>query len=371
MEQVERRLSFSGLTVDSDPYFRMQTRPPGRGIAPGAGKHREDFGSSGFTLSPRKSKIKKTRPASTQSTTVLVDLSGGDDDTDLFSSPPGTLQPRRTKARTTTASSSKGIVERPAKVTHQGKVHEYHPDYPPKPKLPKFKKNSSTNLTNDDGDGTSSRADTLDQPQESNPPSKDPPPTLKQTHQKTDKEHPLAPPRSSQPSPPPSPECRPKRPRPRPTAKRILKRVDSSDDSYNPLGGPADEEEAVPVITKGRPKPRKKQPEKYIQKEFPLLNDPSFHSDQPLRVVSNLSPTSSRRSSSEASPIPSHDAKGKGRALPASEDDTEDHTGHAPQPFPLSTGFMHSTPKASKRHPEDETHGGGSERKKLKESLSK
>jgi hypothetical protein len=369
MEQVERQLSFSGLTIFSDPSFRMQTRPSGTGIAPGAGKHREYFGSSGFTVTPRKSKTDKARPASTQSTSILVGSSEDDDDIDLFSSTPGSTRPKKFKIRTTTASGSKTIVEGPTGVTYQGKVHEYHPDYPPKQKLPKFNKKNSTNQTNDGRDIPASRTDTSDQPQKL----KGAPPISKQTRQKTNKGPLLTPPRPSHPSPSPSPEIRLKRPRPRPTAKRILKRVDSSDDSHDPLGGPVDEEDVVPVITKERPKPTKKQPEKYTQKKFPLLNDPSFHPDQPLQAVSKLPPTLSRRPSSETPHVRSHDVKGKGKALAVSEDEEEeeDHTGHAPQPFPLSTGFMNSTPKASKRHPEDQTHSGGSERKKLKESLPK
>lgn len=371
MEQVERQLSFSALTIDSDPSFRMQTRPSGTGIAPGAGKHRECFGSSGFTLSPRRSKINKARPASTQSTTFLADSSEDDHDIDLFSPSPEVSRPRKVRIRTTTASGSKSIVEGPAGVMYKGEVHEYHPDYLPKPKLPKFNKKNSTNQADGGRDIPSSRSGTSDQPQESNPPSKALPPISKHAHQKAHENPPPTPPRSSQPSCSPSPESRPKRPRPRPTAKRILKRVESSDDRNNPFGNRTGEDGVVPTATKERPKPTKKHPEKYIQKEFPLLSDPSFHSDQPLQVVSNLSLTRSRRSSPEASPVRSHDVKGKGKALAASDDDTEDYTGHAPQPFPLSTGFMDSTPKASKRHPEDETHTGGSERKKFKESLSK
>lgn len=371
MEHVERQLSFSALTIDSDPSFRMQTRPSGTGIAPGAGKHRECFGSSGFTLSPRKSKINKARTTSTQPATIPVDSNEDDDDIGLFSSPPETSRPRGVKMRTTTVSASEGIVGGATGVLYNGKVHEYHPDYPPKQKLPKFNKKNSASQTNHDGDTTSSRADTPDQPQESSPPLKGLPPISKQTRQKTEKQPPPTPPRSSQPSSPPSPECRPKRPRPRPRAKRMLKRVDSDDESDDPLGGRVCEEEVVPAVVKERPKPKKKQPTKYTQKEFPLLNDPSFHSDQPLRVVSNLSPTRSRRSSSETSPVQSHDTKDKGKALAASLDDMEDSAGHAPQPFPLSTSFMDSTPKASKRHPDDETHDGGSERKKFKESSSK
>lgn len=366
MEQVERRLSFSGLTINSDPSFRMQTRPVGTGIAPGAGKHREDFGSSRFTLSPRKSKINKIRPASTQSTTALVASSEDDGDIDLFSSPSGTSRHRKVKIRTMTASGSKGIVEGPAGVNYKGEVHEYHPDYLPKPKLPKFKRTNPTNKTRGIGDNTSSRADISDQPLESNLPPKGLPPILK-----TDNQPPPTPPRLSLHSSSHSPEIKPKRPRPRPAAKRILKRVDSSDDGIDPFGGGAGEEQVVPAVTKERPKPAKKRPEKHIQQKFPLLNDPSFHSDQPLRVVSNLSPPHSHRSSPETSPACSYDVKGKNKAVAVSTDDMEDHTSHAPQPFPLSTSFMDSTPKASKRYPEDETHSGGSERKKLKESLSR
>lgn len=126
---------------------------------------------------------------------------------------------------------------------------------------------------------------------------------------------------------------------------------------------------AIPSPKEERPKATVVQ--KHTQQKFPLLNDPSFHSNQPLRVVPNLSSTRSRGSSLEASPVHSHDAKGKGKALAVSEDEMEDRGGHAPQPFPLSTTFMDSTPKASKRHPEDESHSGGSERKRLKETLSK
>lgn len=368
MEQLERQLSFSALTIDSDPSFRMQTRPSGTGIAPGAGKHREYFGSSGFTLSPRKPKMNTARPASTQSTTILVGSSEDDDDMDLFSSPPGTTRHKKVRVRTTTASGSKAIVERPSGVMHNGKVLDYHPDFPPKPKLPKFNKNKSANQTNDGGDIASSShpdADASDQPQKSNPLSK-------QTHQTIGKGPPRTPPRPSRPSPSPSPEIRPKRPRPRPTARRILKRVESSDDGNDPLGGRAGEEGVVPVVKKERPKPMRRQPEKYIPKKFPLLSDPSFHPDKPLQAVSNLSPARSRRCSSETPPVRPHDSEGKGKELAASEDDDEeDRTSQVPQPFPLSTGFMNSTPKASKRHPEDQTHSGGSERKKLKESLSK
>lgn len=370
MEQVERQLSFSALTIDSDPSFRMQTRPSGTGIVLGAGKPHECFESSRFTLSPRKSKTNKASSASTQSTAALVHPSEDDDDADLFSSPTGTSRPRKFKPRTTTASSSKEIADMTCGVTYKGKVHEYHPDYPPKPRLPRFKKNNSASKTNDGGDNPSSHVDTPDQPQEPNPPSKGLPPIPKQTRQRTNKEPPPTPPRS-QPSCSPSPESRPRRPRPRPTAKRILRRVDSSDDIINPVGGHAGEEEIVLAVTKQRPKPTKKQPQKCIQKQFPLLDDPTFRSDQPLRAVSNLSPTPSPQSSSETPLVRSHEVKGKGKASVISEDDMEDDTGHAPQPFPLSTTFMGSTPKASKRHPEDETHSGGSERKKFKESLSK
>jgi hypothetical protein len=150
---------------------------------------------------------------------------------------------------------------------------------------------------------------------------------------------------------------------------RTLRRVDSSDDSDNPVGDGVDEE-VVPTGTKEHPKPER-QPAKYAPREFPLLNNPSFQSDRPLRVVSNLSTSHSRRSSPEASPVRSHDVKGKDKVVVVSDGDTEDRTGHAPQPFPLSTSFMNYTPKASKRHPEDETHSEGSERKKFKESLSK
>jgi len=110
---------------------------------------------------------------------------------------------------------------------------------------------------------------------------------------------------------------------------------------------------------------------KYIPKAFPLLDNPFFHSDRPLRVVSNLSPSRSRRSSPEAPPIPSHGLKGKGKTLVSFDNGADDDTSYAPQPFPLSTNFMNFTPKASKRQPEDETHSGGSERKRLKESLPK
>lgn len=375
MEQVERRLSFTGLTINSDPSFRMQTRPSGTGIAPGAGKSREDFGSSGFKLSPRKSKLDKMRPASTQSIAIPINSSEDDDDIDLFDSPPGTSQPRKTKIRTTTASGSREIVEGSTGVTYKGQVHEYHPDYLPKQKLPNFKKNKSTNQTGDGGDDhTSSRADTPEQPQQSNPPTKNPPLIQRQMRQTSDKEiPPTPPPRSSQPTSSPPPNTRPKRPRPRPITKtpvRILRRVDSSDDSDNPVRDPAEKEEFVQARTKERPKATKKQPVKQTQRKFPLLDDPAFQSDQPLRVVSNLSPSRSRRHSPEDSPFYSRDMKGTGKAHINSDDDTEDGTGHAPQPFPLSTSFMGSTPKGSKRHPEDETHSGGSERKKLKECLS-
>jgi len=368
MEQLERRLSFTGLTINSDPSLRMETRPARTGIAPGAGKPREDFGSSGFKRSPQKSKVKNTRPASTQSTTILLDSSEDDDDIDLFNSPI-----RTAKVRTTTASGSRAIVERPTGVTYKGQVHEYHPDYLPKPKLPSFKKNKSKNQAGNGGDDTPF-PDTPDQPQQSNPPSKNLPLIPNQKPQAVEKGNsPTPPPRSSQPSSSPPPETRPKRPRPRPTVKpptRILRRVDSSDDSGNPVADRIGGEEVVPSGTKERPKATKKQ-QKPTAKAFPLLNDPSFQSDQPLRVVSNLSPSRSRRPSPELSPVLSYDVKGEGKALVVSDDDTEDRSGHAPQPFPLSTSFMNSTPKASKRCPEDQTHSGGSERKRLKESLSK
>lgn len=363
MEQVERRLSFSGFTIDSDPSLRMQTRPAGTGIAPGAGKPREDFGSSGFKRSPQKPKLDKMHPASTQSTAILEHSSEDDGDVDLFDS-----RVRTVKIRTTTASGSRTIVEGPAGAIYKGQIHEYHPDYLPKPKLPTFKKNKSTNQAGDGGDDTSSRTDTPDQPQQSNPPLI---PNRRPQAAKKGKS-PTPPPRSSQPSSSPPPKTRPKCPRPRPTVKpptHILRRMDTSDDSDNPVGDHVEEEEVVSTETKERPKPTKKQPGKYTVKAFPLLNDPSFQSDQPLRVVSNLSPSRSHRSPPEASPVRPHDEKGKGKALVVSDDDTEDHTGHAPQPFPLSTNFMHSTPKASKRCPEDETHSEGSERKKLKESF--
>lgn len=365
MERLERQLSFAGLTIDSDPSLRMQTRPTRTGIAPGAGKSREDFGSSGFKRSPQKSKVDKRRPASTQSTTILVQSSEDDDDIDLFDSPVRTV-----KIRTTTASGSKAIVKGSTGVTYKGQTHEYHPDYLPKPKLPSFKKNKSTNQAQDGGDDTSSRAVTPDQPQRSKPPSKNLPLIPHQKRQATYKGNsPTPPPRSSQPSSSPPPEPRPKPPRPRPTVKAsTLRIVDSSDDSDNPVGDRVGEEEVVPSGTKEWPKPTKR---KYAAKAFPLLNDPSFQSDQPLQVVSNLSPSRSRRHSPEFSPVPSYDVRGKDKALAASDDDAEDRTGHAPQPFPLSTSFMNSTPKASKRYPEDETHSGGSERKRLKESLSK
>ena len=368
MEQIERRHSFTGLTIDSDPSLRMQTRPTGTGITPGAGKPREDFGSSGFKHSPRKSKLNKTRPASTQSTTISIGSSEDDDDIDLFDSAPGTSRLRTAKIRKTTASGSRDIVEKLPGVAYKGQVHEYHPDYLPKPKLPNFKKNKSTNQTEDGGDSTSSRADTPDRPQQPKVPSKNLPLIPKQTHQKTRTETPPpSPPRSSQPPSSPLPKSRPK-PRPRPIKKPptcIPEGADSFDISNDPVVDRG--EEPVPCETKGRPKPVKKQPTKYIPREFPLLKNPSFQSDQPLRVVSNLSPSRSRRSSPEIS----DDVKAKDRVLTVSGDDTEDHAGQVPQPFPLSTGFMGSTPKASKRHPEDETHSGGSERKKLKESLPK
>lgn len=366
MEQVERRLSLTGLTIDSDPSLRMQTRPARTGIAPGAGRPREDFGSSGFTRSPQKSRLDKTRPASTQSTAILIHSSEDDDDIDLFDS-----RARTAKIRTTTASGSR-VIEGTTGVTYKGEVHEYHPDYPPKPKLPSFKKNKPTNQTGDNGGDTSSRADTPDQPQRLNPPSENPPPIPNKKRQAADKSNSSTPPpRSSQPSSSSTPVTRPKHLRPRPKVKpptRILKRVDSSDDNDKPIGDRVGEEEVVPTGTKERPKPTKKQPVKPMA--FPLLNDPTFQSAQPLGVASNLSPCRSRRSSPGVSPVCLHDAKGEGRALAVSDDDTEDRTSQAPQPFPLSTSFMNSTPKASKRHPEDETHSGGSERKKLKESLS-
>jgi len=367
MEQVERRLSLTGLTIDSDPSLRMQMRPVRTGIAPGAGKPREDLGLSGFSRSPQKHKLNKTSPASTQSTPISIHSSGDDDDIDLFDS-----RARTAKIRTTTASGSR-VIEGPTGVTYKGEVHEYHPEYLPKPKLPSFKKNKPTNHIGDGGDDTSSRADTPDQPQQSSPPLEISSEIPNQERQVIDKgDSPTPPPRSSQPSSTPPPTTRPKRPRPRPKVKpprSILKRVDSSDNSDNPVGDPVEEEEVVPTGTKERPKATKKQPGKYAVMAFPLLNDPSFQSDQPLGVASNLSPCRSRRSSPEVPPVRSRNAKGGGRALAVSDDDTEDRT--APQPFPLSTSFMNSTPKASKRHPEDETHSGGSERKKLKESLSK
>ena len=375
MEQVERRLSFTGLTINSDPSFRMQTRPSGTGIAPGAGKPREDFGSSGFKLSPRKSKLDKMRPTSTQSIAIPINFSEDDDDIDLIDLPPGTSQLRKAKVRTATASSSREVVEGSTGVTYKGQVHEYHPDFLPKPKLPSFKKNKSTNQIRDDGDDrTSSRADTPEQPQQSNPPPKDPPLIQRQMHQTVDKEIPPTPqPRSSQPGSSPPPNTRPKRPRPRPitkTSTRILRRVDSSDDSDNPVRDRAEEDELVQARAKERPKATKKQLAKRIQRKFPLLDDPAFKSDQPLRLVSNLSSPRSRRSSPDDLHIHSCETKGTSKAPVISDDDMEDRTGQAPLPFPLSTSFMGSTPKASKRHPEDETHSGGSERKKLKESLS-
>ena len=365
MEQVERRLSLTGLTIDSDPSLRMQARPSRTGIAPGAGRPREDFGSSGFTRSPQKSKFDKTRPASTQSTAILIHSSEDDDDDDLFDS-----RARTAKIRTTTASGSRAI-EGTTGVTYNGEVHEYHPDYLPKPKLPSFKKNKPTNQTGDGGGDTSSRADTPDQPQRFNPPSENPPPIPNKKRQAADKKNsPTPPPRSSQPSSTSPPTTRPKRPRPKakpPT--RILRRVDSSGYSDKPVGDRAGEEEVVPTETKERPKPTKKQPGKPMA--FPLLNDPSFQSAQPLGVASDLSPWLSHGSTPGVSPVCLHDAKGEGGTLAVSDDDTEDRTSQALQPFPLSTSFMNSTPKTSKRHPEDETHSGGSERKKLKESLSK
>ena len=361
MEQLQRQLSHTGLTINSDPSFRMQTRPPGTGIAPGAGKPREDFGSSGFKQSPRKSKLNKTRPASTQSTTISINSSEDEDDIDLFDLTPGTSRHSVAKIRTTTASGSRDISEGPSGVIYKGQVHQYHPGYLPKAKLPNFKKNKSVSRAEDSGDNTSSRAETPDQPRK--PPPKNPPLTPKRTRQKANKGiPPVSPPRSSQPSSPPPPKTRQKRrigskPAPR-------KRVDSSSLSDNPVG---DRVEAglVPSVTRESPQPVKK----HVPKVFPLLNDPSFHSDRPLRVVSNISPSRSRRSSIEASPVPSYGVKPNGSALVVLEDDSDDDTGCAPQPFPLSTTFMNSTPKASKRQPEDETHSGESERKRLKESL--
>jgi hypothetical protein len=146
------------------------------------------------------------------------------------------------------------------------------------------------------------------------------------TRQATDKEIPPAsPPRSSQPSSPP-PESRQKRPRPRPTKRpptRTVRRVDSFDDPGNPVGDHVEEEEVVPTETNGSPQPVKPQQTKRTQKEFPLLSDPSFQSGQPLRVVSNLSPSRSLRSSPDASPVRSHNVKGKGKPLAVSDDDTE------------------------------------------------
>ena len=370
MEQVERRLSFTGLTIDSDPSLRMQTRPSKTGIAPGAGKTREDFGLSGFKGSPRKSRIKNMRPASTQSTVVLVNSSGDDDDIDLFGS-----QPRTAKVRTTTASGSKAIVEGSAVVTYKGQVHTYHPDYLPKPKLPNFKKSRSTSRTVDDGDNIPTRDSTPSQPQQSNPPPKGSTPIPNGGCQIADRgKSPTPPLRSSQSSFSP-PKTRSKRPRPRPTVKsptRILRRVDSSDGNDGPVGDRVEEEEVVLTEKKERPKATKRPPAlKHAVRAHPLLNDPTFQSDQPLRAVLSVDPSHSPRSSPELSPIRPHDTKGKDKALVVSDDDVEDRTEHAPQPFPLSTSFMNSTPKASKRHPEDETHSEGSERKKLKESLSR
>ena len=353
MEQLERRLSFTGLTIDSDPSLRMQTRPSKTGIAPGAGKPREDFGLSGFKGSPRKSRIKNMRPASTQSTAILVNSSEDDDGIDLFGS-----QPRTAKIRTTTASGSKAIVEGPAVVTYKGQVHTYHPDYLPKSKLPDFKKNRSTSRTVDYGDLIPTRASTPDQPQRSNPPPKDSTPIPNGPNggrQIADKgKTPTPSPRSSLHSSSP-PKPRSKRPRPRPTVKpstRILRRVDSSDNNDGLVGDRVEEEEVALTEKKERPKATRRPPaRKHAVRGHPLLNDPTFQS--------------------EPAPISPHDAKGRDKTLAVSDDDVEDRTGHAPQPFPLSTGFMNSTPKASKRHPEDETHSEGSERKKPKESLSR
>ena len=371
MEQVERRLSFTGLTIDSDPSLRMQTRPSRTGIAPGAGKPREDFGLSGFMRSPQKSKSKNMRPASTQSTAVLVNSSEDDDDVDLFGS-----QPRTAKIRTTTASGSRAIVKGQTGVTYKGQVHTYHPDYLPKPKLPNFKKNKSTSRSGDDGDDIPARADTPDQPQQSNPPPNDSTPIPNGGHQTTDKgKSQTPPPHLSLPSSSPPPKTRPKRPRPRPTVKsstRILRRVGSSDDNGVLVADRVEEEEVVSTEKKERPKATKRTPSrKHAVRAHPLLNDPTFQSDQPLRAAMNGIPSRSPRSSPELSPIRPHDTKGKDKALAVSDDEVEDCTGHAPQPFPLSTSFMISTPKASKRHPEDETHSEGSERKKFKETLSR
>jgi hypothetical protein len=372
MEEVERQLSFTGLAIDSDPSLRMQTRPSRTGITPGAGKPREDFGLSGFKGSPRKSRIKNMRPASTQSTAVLVSSSGDDDDVDLFGS-----QPRTAKVRTTTAPGSKAIVEGPAVITYKGQVHTYHPDYLPKPKLPDFKKNKSKSRAVD-GDNIPTRADTPEKPQQSNPQPKGSTstPIPNGGRQTVDEGKPLTPPpRSSLPSPSPPPKTRPKRPRPRPTVKpltRILRRVDSPEDNDGLVGDRVEEGEVVLTEKKERPKATKRPPvRKHAARAHPLLNDPTFQSDQPSRAVLNAVPPRSPRSSPEPSSILPHDTKGKGKVLAVSDDDIEDRTGHVPQPFPLSTGFMNSTPKASKRHPEDETHSEGSERKKLKESLSR
>ena len=214
MEQVERQHSFTGLTINSDPSLRMQARPARTGITPGTGKPREDFGSSGFKRSPQKSRLSKTRPASTQSTAVLVYSSEDEDEIDLFDS-----RVRAAKVRTTTASTSRAIAEGPIGISYKGQVHEYHPDYLPKPKLPSFKKNKSTNQSGDGGDDTSSRAETPDQPQQPNPPLRNPPLTLNQKLQTTERGNsPTPAPRSSQPpsSPPPKPRQKPSRPRPKP-----------------------------------------------------------------------------------------------------------------------------------------------------------
>ena len=372
MEQFERQLSFAGLTINSDPSLRMQARPSTTGIAPGAGKPREDFGSSGFTQSPRKSKLNKTRPASTQSTIISINSSDDDGDIDFFDLTPEASRQRTAKVRTTTASGSRDITGGPAGVTYKGQVHEYHPDYLPKSKLPNFKKNKPANQTEGDGDNTSSRPDASN-PKQKKPAPRNPPLVPKRTRQTANKEIPPAsPPRSSQPSSSPPPKTRPC-PRPRPIAKpptRAIKRVDSSDSSDNPVGDRVDED-LIPSGAGESAKPVKKGPKKHVARLFPLLNNPSFQPDQPFRVVSNLSSPRSYRPSPEAASAPPYDLKGKDRALAVSDEDAEDPAGHVPQPFPLSTGFMNSTPKAPKRHPEDGTHSGESERKKFKESLSK